>query len=126
MKTENQLTGDLVRAGRECKALVLNLHGHREQAPGWPDVYISHVYWTGWIEFKGKGTLLQGHQRNILMQLRSKGVQAWIVRFLEQENTFWKLKVEDYNRRNLGLITLDDTTQKVFVALMKHLKELGK
>jgi len=35
-----------------ANAMVLNIHGHAMQAAGWPDLYVCHWRWKGWIELK--------------------------------------------------------------------------
>lgn len=94
MKTETQLTAQLVKAWREMRAEVLNLHGHMGQAPGWPDVFISHRTWTGWLEFKGSKTPWQPRQREIIKTL-GRTENIWVVRFLEQESSYWRFEISD-------------------------------
>lgn len=32
--------------------VCFKIHGHTMQESGWPDLYIAHPFWTGWIEAK--------------------------------------------------------------------------
>lgn len=32
--------------------VCFKIHGHAMQESGWPDLYIAHPFWTGWIETK--------------------------------------------------------------------------
>ncbi len=86
-----QLTEDL----RGKAALVLSLHGHAMQAPGWPDLYIAHRFWSGWLELKREATLAP-LQRERLEGLTSRGVNGWIVHWpFNQDNPLWLIKDSD-------------------------------
>lgn len=56
---ENKLKALIVKHIREnWKGLALSLHGHAMQEPGWPDIYIAHEQFVGWVEVKiGEGPL---------------------------------------------------------------------
>jgi hypothetical protein len=48
---------------------------------GWPDRYIAHPLYSGWIEFKGDKTRLSDLQRKVIGDLRYRWPGgAWIVR----------------------------------------------
>lgn len=63
IKTENQWKAALVKALRAYGAHVLSLHGHAMQAPGWPDIFVAHRQWSGWIELKASSGELKDAQR---------------------------------------------------------------
>ncbi len=131
MKTETKLTSILIRAGRDCKAEILSLKGVKPgeqgaQTPGWPDAYIAHAFWHGWIEFKGPATKIQGNQFKVIDRLRTLGVPCVIVRFLEQEGSYWKMRIQDHEGRKISILELDDTPQKVFAKLMIVLSTLSQ
>ncbi len=79
--TENEWAKTIVKMLRRCNALVLNTHGEQYQQPGWPDLYIAHSFYCGWIELKGVKTLLEPHQKKILKGLSARGVPAYIARY---------------------------------------------
>ena len=83
MLTETQITSKLVAALRkECHAMVLNLHGHAMQGAGWPDIYLVHWMFRGWIEFKGVKTPVQPLQTKIMGELLKRGDKVYVVRFI--------------------------------------------
>ena len=43
---------------------ALSLHGHGGQAPGWPDIFLATMSYSGWLELK-RGTQLSTAQRII-------------------------------------------------------------
>lgn len=62
-KDTREFCAELLRVNARFLALV----GSKQQQNGWPDRYVSHAYWHGWIEFKnGKRKLdpLQIVRRN--------------------------------------------------------------
>jgi hypothetical protein len=65
---------------RNCNALVLSVVGNRMQQNSWPDIYVAHKYWIGWIEFKGEKTKLRKDQAMLLEELWKRGVEAYVVR----------------------------------------------
>jgi hypothetical protein len=126
MKTETQLTSQLLRAGRMCRAEILSLHGHDMQAPGWPDAYIAHPYWIGWIEFKGPNTKIEPHQQKIIASLRDKGVNVFVVRFLEQEKLFWNMRIQNEIGAMYSIFTHEGPDAKVFSGLMLRLCHISQ
>ena len=78
---ENEFASKLTRALRKCNAEVLSVVGNRMQASAWPDIYVAHTYWTGWIEFKGEKTLLRNDQKIMIERLIARNVYAFVVRY---------------------------------------------
>jgi len=75
---QNQIVAGLESVGSK----ILNVHGHRFQKSGWPDLYVCGR-WTGWIELKvgqGKPTPLQ---IIVIKDLLIRGVPAFVVRLRE-------------------------------------------
>lgn len=62
-------------------AKILKIHGHGFQASGWPDNYIAHHLWNGWIELKVDKEPLSALQRMTIGDLRERGVLAWVARY---------------------------------------------
>lgn len=65
-------------------AMVLNCHGHGMQAAGWPDLYVAHHRWTGWIELKVGKREVTASQGIKIRELRKRGVDAVILRLDEE------------------------------------------
>ena len=78
---ENVFAKKITKNIRDCNGLVLSVVGSRMQENSWPDIYVAHKYWTGWIEFKGEKTRLRKDQALKLEQLCERGVQTYVVRY---------------------------------------------
>jgi hypothetical protein len=89
--TETEISKKLTEILRkEHKAEILKLHGHGWQAPGWPDMYIVHQRFTGWLETKGKHTELSIKQVKVFKKLYEHGVYVIILRFITDR--YWVLE----------------------------------
>ena len=97
---------------RDCNGLVLSVVGNRMQQNSWPDIYVAHRYWTGWIEFKGLKTMLRKDQAKLLEGLRERYIEAYVVRAPNM--------IEDHNGNLLELFD-----PKVPVDLLKRLREIS-
>jgi hypothetical protein len=85
---ENEFARIVTKALRQCNAEVLSIVGNKMQAPAWPDIFVAHRYWVGFIEFKGVETVLRRDQRIKIGKLTDKGVNVFVVRcpeFIEDE-----------------------------------------
>jgi hypothetical protein len=78
---ENEWSAVLVPQMRRCNALVLNVHGEQYQQPGWPDLYVCHRFYRGWIELKGQTTYLESHQRAMIRKLKERGDAVYVARY---------------------------------------------
>ena len=61
--------------------MVLNVHGHAMQSPGWADLQVYHRMWTGHIELKMDPNVVKdgGLQDKRLRDLNDRGTNAcWI------------------------------------------------
>jgi hypothetical protein len=80
---ETKFAKSVTDALESIGAFTFNVHGHRFQKSGWPDMYCAHPKWTGWCEFKvekGKPTALQ---MQVMRGLLGRGVPAFVVRLRE-------------------------------------------
>lgn len=78
MRSENKWKALITQHLRDCGALVLSLHGHSMQQRGWPDIYISHPKFTGWIELKLPSGCLSDAQLSIMRKLEMR-TKAFVV-----------------------------------------------
>lgn len=80
--TESAQTRALCRALEKCGALTFAVVGSTMQRAGWPDRWILHRDWTGWLEFKAHDGSVSAVQRTTLagMNDRRPGT-AYVVRF---------------------------------------------
>lgn len=61
-------------------AMVYPLVASMMSPLGWPDRYIAHTYWSGFLEFKGEITPIQAMQAAIIRGLKRRGVNVWVAR----------------------------------------------
>jgi len=134
MDNETKLTARLVKCWRQMGAEVLNVTGGGKietksgesfvaQSPGWPDVFVCHKLWSGWIEFKGPTTKLQRHQARILKAL-GQTERVWIVRFVKQEGAEWCFEISDSNLIVIEIPVMLGTDGQVAASLLKTLARL--
>ena len=70
--------------------LVLCVHGHGGQAPGWPDTQVYSLQWSGHIEYKRNMNPCSAIQKKIIKELRARGTGAWVLRWWEG-----RVRIED-------------------------------
>ena len=66
-------------------ALVFNVHGHAMQSIGWPDLYVAHWKWSGWLELKVDHEPLREVQRIVLRELSKRRVPCFVLRLHVEE-----------------------------------------
>lgn len=64
----------------KCDAMRLKVHGHMMQDSGWPDLYVCHIKWQGWIELKVEDENLRENQKICIKGIRRRGGNALVVR----------------------------------------------
>lgn len=92
---ERNFQSDLVRQLTKVGALILNVHGHAMQKSGWPDLFVAHVLWYGWIELKRETEVMTQLQKFRIKDLRDRGVDALCVRFQVQDEVVWIYAEDD-------------------------------
>lgn len=60
-------------------AVVLALVAGKRQSPGWPDRYVCHPAFHGWLEFKGENTRLRPLQRAVMERLNLRRPRTALV-----------------------------------------------
>ena len=123
MQIETKLTARLLVSWRAMGSEILNITGSAFQAPGWPDIFICHKHWSGWIEFKGPTTPIQPHQKRIV---RTIGLtqSVFVVRFLYQEGNTWRYEVLDSTLVRLMEFVQSGTDGQVAAGMLKELRKL--
>ena len=91
---ESQFQRDVQQSLKAAGAVTFHVHGgDTRQASGWPDLYVAHRKWNGWLELK-VGAQLSILQKQRITDLRIRGVYAyvlmwnvgfWIVQNVERE-----------------------------------------
>jgi len=107
---ENEWAKEIIKQLRRCNSLVLNTHGEQYQQPGWPDVYIAHTFFCGWIEFKGSTTKLEPHQKKMIKGLNDKGVSAYVARYPNLIQNYEGGLLHKFNGSGLHLL---ETLQRI-------------
>lgn len=79
-REEGKLQAKLLKSLRDIGARVLKLHGHAMQAAGWPDTYVTHPKFSGWVELKSLDRKTEPLQKKIMNELRRNYVPAFVVR----------------------------------------------
>lgn len=77
---ESKFQSEIVCGLESVGSKVLNLHGHRFQSGGWPDLYVCGR-WTGWVELKVGNAKPSALQIIVMKDLLIRGVPAFVVRF---------------------------------------------
>ena len=74
--------------------LVFSVVGSSMQQAGWPDRYICHPKWRGWVEFKATKGQLRKLQRKRLQDLYIRGANALVCKVCDIDNSFDLLHVD--------------------------------
>jgi len=76
--TESKFTGWFCRCIEQCNGMTFAVVGSRMQSPGWPDRYIAHTAWNGWIEMKRGNIGLNDIQIKICRDLYARGANVYV------------------------------------------------
>ena len=120
MTPETRLKNRVVAALKSVDALVLKVHGHALQAPGWPDLQVYHVSWFGHLELKCGRAVTSTAQRLIIAQLRRRGFPAYVLRDRADPrlDDVSRLQLEDASGIGIGSELVWDGTGR---ALLDHI-----
>ena len=77
---ESKFAKTIIDALKSIGCWTLNIHGHRFQKSGVPDIYVAHPRWSGWIEFKVGNREPTDLQIIVIKDLMYRGVPAFVVR----------------------------------------------
>ena len=77
---ESEFTRKVCSQMKRCNAIVFAIVGGPMQEVGWPDRFVAHTRWNGFLEFKGPNTKLGLKQRIIIERLWERGVQVYVIR----------------------------------------------
>lgn len=128
-KKETVFGHDVVAALESAGSFCFNIHGHRYQKSGMPDLYVANTRWTGWIELKvDKGTVKDIQNMKIKDLLR-RGVPAFVVRLREgvvycelgKETLAWakNWNIKKGQARGLGLLQMFNDAGEIAIKIMK-------
>lgn len=74
--------------------ICFSIAGSYYQSAGWPDSFIACSKYQGFLEFKGRTTVLRKLQAYTIKQLRDRGVNCYVVRFVEFKPNLWDVTDE--------------------------------
>jgi len=119
MKSESQYQKFLGDKLRSAGAMVLKLHGHAQQSSGWPDLFIGHRIWTGWLEVKFQdGRWKNELQRHRIRDLRFRNVPCFVIRWMAGHEV-----LEDEDGNIVGKLEGDGAER---LKLLKHYWEVDR
>lgn len=101
---ERNVTKSITRKLISKGALIFACVASEKQS-GWPDRYVSHRRWHGWIEFKGVDTVLQDNQKYIIEQLLLRNENVVIIR---ETLSTTVARLEDTNGNKIRNFYIDD------------------
>lgn len=78
--TETKLRKPIIEALQKCGGLVVPYVGSVMNQNGTADIFLAHVAWSGWIEFKGPHTDIKPLQERFRQQMNLREVRAIIMR----------------------------------------------
>lgn len=79
-QSETALRKPFINALRNVGALVIPYVGSTYGVAGTSDVFVAHVKWHGWIEFKGPKTKVEAVQQHFIDEMLKRKVNAFVVR----------------------------------------------
>ena len=98
---ENRFQAILIRRLRKAGSLVLNIIPNELGGKGWPDIYVAHRAWSGFIELKsGDRRQVTKAQKQRIHQLINRGVNACVLRMKDG-----KIMFQEFDESTLDLIT---------------------
>ncbi len=87
---ENKFQTKVVKQLKNQAAFIVNVHGHRMQKSGLPDLLIVHKDWKGWLELKtGKSTIKKNQasaiQRIQAAKIELRNMPVYVLRCVERD-----------------------------------------
>ena len=119
---ECNFTRFFCRSIERCNGMTFAVVGSNMQTPGWPDRYIAHARWSGWIEFKLGSKPLSDIQRDVLQGLYKRGVPCYVGRIRSGSTDFFELRhVNGKVLANIDLLPLIGREQEAGNAFLDML-----
>lgn len=76
---------------RLAGAVVLNKQGTAEEGPGWPDLWVGHQLWQGWLELKMGNAWPSPVQCAKIGRLMGASVPVFVLRCTKTLKPDWEL-----------------------------------
>ena len=77
---ETAASAKVCRELEELGALTLSITPDQRGGTSWPDKYVAHVKWSGFLEFKIGTRQTTRFQKHMIAELKRRGVNVWVVR----------------------------------------------
>lgn len=89
-------------------AVVFKVVGDMRQGIGWPDIYIAHPIWTGWLELKCNNNTCSAQQALCLRDLRRNKVPAFVLRRIDKTRAVLEFEGNKVIGKAVGAVELTD------------------
>lgn len=96
--SETKWTAKVTQIMERKGAIKFAIVGGDMQEPGWPDRFIAHRWWHGFLEFKNPTTVSTTKQRLVIRALTERGVNAFFCRRVDE----WHCQLEDHDHNVVG------------------------
>lgn len=83
MPSESTIRSKLSTQLRKQNAVVIPQMATKYGLPGVPDIFVSHRWWSGFIESKKIGEKLRGEQVDVIKMLVQTGTKCALVEFVD-------------------------------------------
>jgi hypothetical protein len=81
MTPESKFKKHVIDALKESGGRVLKIQPNAFTGRGWPDLYVAHPFWTGWLELKVSPNSVEALQWKRIKDLNDYKVKAFVLKF---------------------------------------------
>ena len=120
---ECNFTRFFCRSIERCNGMTHAVVGNSMAKAGWPDRYIAHPRWRGWIEFKLGSKPLSDIQRSVCHGLHKRGVKVYVGIVRSGQSDFFELRhVNGKTLASIDLLPLIGREQEAGLAFLSMLE----
>lgn len=80
---ENKFQKQVKKQLENQGAFIINVHGHRLQIAGLPDLQVIHRKWKGWLELKVEKNEASALQRVQAAKIELRGMPVYVLRCVD-------------------------------------------
>lgn len=119
---ENKFQKKVVEALIAKTAWILNVHGHRMQKSGVPDLQVVHRRWCGYLELKVGKNKCSPIQKQVIKKIKDRGFPVFVLRYIENplvDSTLYKgqfynfINIENEDGNTLNYCWYSDILNKL-------------
>jgi len=81
---ENKFQNQVKKQLESQAAFIINIHGHRMQKSGLPDLQVLHTRWDGFLELKCEKREASTLQRIVAAKIELRGTPVYVLRCVEK------------------------------------------